>query len=324
MTTIPFLDLDQIEIDRKVGRLLPPEIAYRYHALPIASDGNQVTIAMACPEDPTACKIVKSLIEAPVFLIQADNDEIDYLLHQLWPQESSRLKFLFWSLSENKDLALDFTKGIARSLGAELEQIESKFDGEHFYEDLACCLKTWRTDLIVLQALDAFQMLRELEKHLRLYSLPDILILPPVPKGPLHKLLIVADGKLGCGAGVTWALRLSEIDDVAVNMLPVLPPVPPCYGSLLFHDLAVIKAGNDPLGKDLRSQSKRLKEKDIKVICTLRCGDTYDQISQEINSAQPDLLILPAISAKGKVEWGSIEMIQILYKYISQPILITH
>jgi hypothetical protein len=324
MNTIPFVDLKQIEFDHKVGQMLPPEIAYRYHALPVASDGKQVTIAMANPEDRKACRIVKSLIHAPVFLIQADNDEIEYLLQQLWPQDSHPLKFLFWSLEENKNQALDFTKEIAETLGAELEQIESPIDEENFYEDLACCLKKWKTDLIVLQALNVFQVLRKLVKRVKPYSLPDILILPAIPKLPLQNLLMVIDGKMGSGSGITWALRLSKIHQVALNMLPVLPPFPPCYGSLLFHDLAAIKAGNDPLGKDLRAQSKRLKEKNIKVVCTLRCGDSYDQIRQEIHSTDPDLIILPAITMKGRLKWDSIDILQILFKYSSKPILITH
>lgn len=324
MSSIPFVDLNQIEFDHEVGQMLPADIAYRYHVLPVASDGKQVTIAMANPEDPDACRIVKSLIHAPVFLIQADNDEIDYLLQQLWPEETNPLKILFWSLADDKSPALDFTKEIAETLGAELEQIESPLDDDNFYEDLACCLKKWKTDLIVLQALNAFKLLRKLEKRVHSYSLPDILILPAVPMLPLKDLLMVIDGKLGSGSGVSWALRLNKIDSVNVNMLPVLPPIPPCYGSLLFHDLAEIKAGNDPLGKDLRSHSKRLKEKDIKVTCTLRCGDSYDQIRQEIHNTNPDLIILPAITTKGRLRWGSIDVLQILFKYISLPILITH
>lgn len=324
MNTIPFVDLDQIEIDRKVGQMLPAEIAYHYHALPIASDGNQVTIAMACPEDRTACRIVKSLIDAPVFLLQADSDEIVSLLNQLWPQKFPNLKFLFLSTDENNTQALVFIKKFARSLGAELEQVDSKSHDGDFYQDLACCLQQWKTNLIVFQELKPFQMLRMLEKRIRANNLPDMLILPAAPKMHFHNLLLMTEGKVGSDTGVTWALRLSEIDQVNVNMLPVLPPTPPCYGSSLQHDLGAIRAGNHPLGKDLRFQSKRLKEKEIKVTCRLRCGDFYDQIREEINSTQPDLIILPAITARGKLEWGFIEALNILYKYINIPILITH
>lgn len=324
MSAIPVVDLDRIEIDHKVGQMLPPEIAYRYRVLPVASDGKQVTIAMAHPEDKTACRIVKSLIHAPVFVVQADNDEIEYLLNQLWPPESQLLKFLFWSLAEDRTQGLEFTKRIAESLGAELEQIESSIESENFYGDLACCLKKWKTDLIVLQALNGFQVLRKLEKRIKPDNLPDVLLLPAAPNLPLKQLLMVINGKIGTGSGVNWTLRFSEMDQVAVDLLPVLPPIPPCYGSLLFHDLAAIKAGNDPLGKDLRAQSKRLKEKEIKVVCTLRCGDAYDQVRQEIHAVDPDLIILPAITTKERINWASIDVLQMIFKYISKPILITH
>lgn len=324
MNSIPVVDLDLIEFDHKVGQLLPPEIAYHYRVLPVASDGKQVTIAMAHPEDSVACRLVKSLIHAPVFFVQADNDEIEYLLGQLWPQDPQRLKFLFWSLTDDLSPALDFTRGIAESLGAELEQIESSIESEDFFGNLACCLKKWKTDLIALQALNSFQVLRKLDEQVDRYSLPDILLLPPVPELPLKNLLLMVDGKVGPGTGVNWALRLSKMDQVEVNLLPVVPPIPPSYGSLLFHDLAAIKTGRDPLGKELRSQSKRLKEKGIKVVCTLRCGDSYDQVRQEIQATDPDLIILPALSRSGEVEWGLIENLQIIYKYLSKPVLITH
>ena len=147
MTSIPFVDLEQIELDHNVGHMLPREIAYRYHALPVASDGKQVTIVMAHPEDKDACRILKSLIHAPVFLIRAADNEIDHLLDQIWLQETHPMRFLFWSLAEDKSPALDFSKGIAENLGAELEQIESALDGKSFYDDLSCCLKKWKTDL---------------------------------------------------------------------------------------------------------------------------------------------------------------------------------
>ncbi|MGB2964542.1 MAG: hypothetical protein WBB69_11220 [Anaerolineales bacterium] len=44
--TIPFLHLDFIKIDHQLMRQLPPEVAYRYQALPIATDGRQITIAI--------------------------------------------------------------------------------------------------------------------------------------------------------------------------------------------------------------------------------------------------------------------------------------
>lgn len=324
MATYPVVDLDQIEIDRDVGHLLPSEIAYRYHALPVAADGNQVTVAIAYPEDQTAIEVLESIFNAPVFLIQAEKEKIDHQLQVLWAQEFPRLKFMFWSSLENDNKAFILTKGIARPMDAELERIECPVDDQKPLAGLTACLKGGKPDLLMMQTLQPYQMLKKLVNHIQPSGLPDILLLPEDLRLPIHKLLLITDGKLSCGAGVTWAVRLSQIDRVDVQLFPVLPPTPPCYGSLLYHDLAAIKSGNDPMGKDLRMQSKRLEEKAIKVSCRLRIGDPYSQIREEITAVDPDLILLPAITSSGKLTWAMLDILNALYKYIDIPILITH
>ena len=54
MAMASFLELGLVKSYKSVMRLIPPEIAYRYHALPVATDGNMITVAMAVPEDSQA------------------------------------------------------------------------------------------------------------------------------------------------------------------------------------------------------------------------------------------------------------------------------
>ncbi len=59
-------------------------IALRYHALPVATDGNQITIAMASPEDIAAANAVASAVNLPIYLVQADQKKIDQWLSKIW------------------------------------------------------------------------------------------------------------------------------------------------------------------------------------------------------------------------------------------------
>ena len=46
-----YLTLDELTADRELARRLPPDLAWRYHALPLAEDNGRVTVAMADPDD---------------------------------------------------------------------------------------------------------------------------------------------------------------------------------------------------------------------------------------------------------------------------------
>jgi nucleotide-binding universal stress UspA family protein len=48
---LPYLTLDNLTADPKLARRLPPDLATRYHALPLTEDNGRITVVMADPED---------------------------------------------------------------------------------------------------------------------------------------------------------------------------------------------------------------------------------------------------------------------------------
>jgi hypothetical protein len=89
MSATQHLHLKHVNIDQELMRSLPADIAFRYQALPISTDGSQITIAMAHPEDPDACQAVTTAIGVPSFMIRVDSEEIEHLLAEIWPQNPS-------------------------------------------------------------------------------------------------------------------------------------------------------------------------------------------------------------------------------------------
>ena len=89
MNGILYLHLDRIKTDPQLMRLLPSKIALRYHALPVATDGNQITIAMASPEDIAAADAVSSAIGVSTCFVQADPKKIDQCLSKIWSKNFS-------------------------------------------------------------------------------------------------------------------------------------------------------------------------------------------------------------------------------------------
>ena len=53
-----YLTLDKLVVDPRLARRLPPVLAFRYHALPVAKDNDHITVVMANPGDRTACEAI--------------------------------------------------------------------------------------------------------------------------------------------------------------------------------------------------------------------------------------------------------------------------
>lgn len=327
MTTYPYLELDCIYIDNSVMKMLPPEIAYRYHALPVATDGKKVTVAMAAPGDQVASRAVKAVIGAPVCLIQADVEEIDNRLTEVWPDNTPPLKFLFWPQTKETNRSYNIAKGIARSLQSNLVRIECPGMGKESLVGLQEAIQQEQPDLLILEANHPSKLCNELTGR-KLSKVetrrPDLLFLPPKSNLPLKKLLLVLPNNAdGFAEASFWVLRLSQTIRVDVTILPVLPPVPLCYGSFLQHSLGSLLEGNDPLGKNMRLLSKQFSRESISAHYKLREGDPFNQIRDEIIISDPDLIIMPATPRQGREYWFCTDLAGILFKCLTKPILIT-
>ena len=57
------LNIAHLKPNPQVVHLLPSELAHRYHALPVAIDGERLTVAMAHPEDETACQELMATLD---------------------------------------------------------------------------------------------------------------------------------------------------------------------------------------------------------------------------------------------------------------------
>jgi len=79
-----YLELNRLEPNLQLARLLPPDLALRYHALPVAKDGERITVAMADPNDVKAREAVLTTLGKSTCIVQADVNAIDGLLEDLW------------------------------------------------------------------------------------------------------------------------------------------------------------------------------------------------------------------------------------------------
>ena len=56
---VPAVDLDRVQVDPKIVKLFPPDLALKHHVLPIRRIGRMLTVAMADPTDGGAIDSLK-------------------------------------------------------------------------------------------------------------------------------------------------------------------------------------------------------------------------------------------------------------------------
>lgn len=324
MTT--FLEIGLLNADSSVMRLLPPEIAYRYQALPVAADGDYITVAMAEPEDQQASKAIQELIDHPICFIHADPGLIENQLHHLWPTSAPHPRLLSW-FPEKDDLLESYTRYLAELMDAALEGSKLPANESGSLKELRGIIQEHQPDLLVFQASHPSRVMRSILRETSDREVPQpssYLAVPPRPIWPIKKILLVLpDSTTGSDLAVGWTEKLARPGKIEVTVLPVLPPVPLCYGSFLHHNLDGILTGTDQLGVKMRQIANRFTGENIQGVYKLREGDPVTQIRDEIYASQPDLIIMPSCLKGGCKTWLNADLPSMLFKTLTTPMLLT-
>lgn len=304
MKTVPYLHLDRIKHDLKVEKLLPPEVARQYHALPISFDGHQVTVAISSPDDPAASTVVSSSLGKPVCFVRADLSAIDHRLAEVWPgNPEPACKMLMWTAghpdgSPPDDTLTRYAEYLAELLHATLYRFEPPVQPKETLKELNFALAEFRPDLLVA-GLPGGELPGNVPKpglaHKFLKRLPVSTLTARTTRWPIKKILLVLiESSPDSDLAIEWAGKFALPGRAEVNILPVLPPVPPVYGVGLHYSIPSLLMANDPFGQTARRIAEHFSDIGIQASFRLRQGDPADQIYAEIGSSDPDLVILAA------------------------------
>ena len=102
---VAYTDLSKITVPKEVLALLPENIATKYKAVPIALEGNQLTIAMADPEDIEAKEIIKKITQKSIVSKLSSEEEIGHILDQYSGLEGELSEAIKEGESEIEDTA---------------------------------------------------------------------------------------------------------------------------------------------------------------------------------------------------------------------------
>ncbi len=101
---MPAVDLSRFEVDPKILKLLPPDIATKYTVLPLKREGRTLTIAIADPNNVTAIEDIKFITRCDVFPVIAGEYTLRNAIERYYQQSDAQLQTLLKSVEAAEDL----------------------------------------------------------------------------------------------------------------------------------------------------------------------------------------------------------------------------
>jgi type IV pilus assembly protein PilB len=101
---MPAVDLSRFEVDQKILKLLPPDIAIKHTVLPLKREGRTLTIAIADPNNITAIEDIKFITRCDVFPVVAGEYTLRNAIDRYYQQSDAQLQSLLKSVEAEEDL----------------------------------------------------------------------------------------------------------------------------------------------------------------------------------------------------------------------------
>lgn len=323
-----FLSLKSLPSDQNLSALFSSDLAHRYHALPVAIDRGQVTIAMAHPEDEKARQGISTAVGRQTCFVQADPIVVDVLIEKLWPSKPLPVDRTIYCSMGPQDEAINlFVRQIATLLGTEFETRETDHDSLRGILDLLNTSQWSPTDLVIFRnpehSILKRLVLDSMKNALFLQIPASILVLNKKTIWPIEHLLLIVESGDEDEASVQWTLDLAQRSAATVTLLPLISSPPPMYASLerALTSAQILKSGC-PLGKRLRKITHQMEAYQIQGHIKIRHEPAEQQVRCELLENKYSLIV---VNNKPKTTWRSwimAEMINPLLHWANIPLLI--
>jgi len=301
------LSLDNLVVNPRLARCLPPDLAYRYHALPVAEDGGRITVVMADPDDTVACEEIVSVLGRACCVVKGDPATIEGILAKVWPEEAHCSLRLLVCIHVNS-LANElwgYAQAIGTLLHAQVSYLPKNKNTGPILDALAEQIPSDGYDLVLLGEPDwslAERLLLVSKRHRTTTQTPTSLLIAQQPRWPLRKILLIIRGKESDDVAVDWTVRLARPSGAVVTILTMVPPGPAIYPGTahMQQGVAALLAGNSALGLQMRQAAQRLADWEIESTLRLRQGPPDWLVHREVAEGDYDLIV---VAARNRCRW---------------------
>jgi hypothetical protein len=292
-----YLELDGLTTSPSLAQRLPAELAFQYHALPIAEWEGCLTVAMAHPEDGSARSAVCQALGSTPYLVKGDAGAIDRLLAEIWPGQTPqppRLLVLDRPSEGPDDGELwAYASALGERLGAALERavLGEPLPG---------------SDLVVMNEVGRPALLQRLARPSALQIADQCsasLLVARKPVWPLSRLLLVVCCNETGDAALDWCLSLARPGGLAVTLLVITPFLPVVY----YDDYvrALLSPGTE-VGGWLRWAGQQFERWQIPSAVKIRRGEPEWQVKEELAGGGYGLVVAACEQALRPRPWEKV------------------
>ena len=321
---MPWLILDDQDLDPGVARRLSPAVAWRHHALPVAAKNRQVTVVMADPSDAAAREAVASDLGVEPCIVRGDQMAIDRRVAELWCEEEQMDTHLLTLASpdggsEQFARYVEYVKGV---LGGNLRCVSGEASVATLMDETA-----QECELVIVgmsgdtgsQGLSSRSF-----DAIAVSGLSASVLLVRRPSWPLHRILLLIQGEAWDEEATDWTLRLAEPSGASVTALAVVPPVPAMYHGLARMEggLAQLLVTDTPLGREMRQVARRLVDRGVEGTLRLRQGSPEWEIRRELVKGHFDLLVIGGAFRSGVRRLVLGDLAASLARIVDRPVLV--
>ncbi|PYO80165.1 MAG: type II secretion system protein GspE [Gemmatimonadetes bacterium] len=101
---MPAVDLSRFEVDPKIIKLIPPDVAVKHAVLPLKREGRTLTVAITDPNNVTAIEDIKFITRCDVFPVIAGEYTLRNAIDKYYQQSDAQLQTLLKDIEAAEDL----------------------------------------------------------------------------------------------------------------------------------------------------------------------------------------------------------------------------
>jgi type IV pilus assembly protein PilB len=97
---VPAVDLSRFEVDEKIVKLIPPDVAIKHNVLPLKREGRTLTVAMADPTNVSVTDDLKFITRFDIFPVIAGEYTLKTAIERYYEQTDAQLESLLEDMEE--------------------------------------------------------------------------------------------------------------------------------------------------------------------------------------------------------------------------------